>query len=124
MLSLRIERPHLNCADNCSDMISNLPHMISMQILSFLDPVSLARACQVNKQWNELGSEGILWKKWCFMPKWRFSQATEEKQLQKFRDPEDNSIIVSFKFLISFATHQSQKPFFFSVKSCLVETSF
>jgi hypothetical protein len=93
---LKIKQPHYSCVDNCCDMIASLPHIISMQVFSYLDPVSLARACQVNRQWNELGSDGLLWKRWCFMSKWRFSAVTEEKQLIKYRDHVDNSIQVCF----------------------------
>ncbi len=87
--------------DNCCDLIASLPHIISVQVFSYLDPVSLARACQVNQRWNELGSDGLLWKRWCFMPKWRFSAATEEKQQIKYRDPVDNSIQVISKSCFS-----------------------
>jgi hypothetical protein len=37
LLSLKIVKPHSDCAPNCCDMISYLPKIITYQIFSYLD---------------------------------------------------------------------------------------
>ena len=84
LFSLKIVQLHGDCAPNCCDMISYLPKMVSLKIFSYLDPVSLARCCQVSHLWNELANDSLLWKEFCFLSRWRFSLASEAKQLTKY----------------------------------------
>lgn len=84
LFSLKIVQPHSDCLPNCCDMIGYLPKIVSNQIFSNLDPISLARASQVNKAWDELASDQLLWKKFCHMSTWRFSAESEAKQFQKY----------------------------------------
>ena len=100
LLSFKIKQPHYSCEENCCDMITYLPPMIGHQIFSYLDPVSLARACQVNKHWAEIGNESFLWKRLCLLPKYRFSQSTEEKQVKKYRNP-TNEALIQWKSIFS-----------------------
>jgi hypothetical protein len=46
--------------------------------------VSLAKCSLVNRTWHSLATDSPLWKRLCFLPKWRFSPASESKQLQKY----------------------------------------
>lgn len=84
LFSLKIVQLHGDCAPNCCDMITFLPKMVSLKIFSYLDPVSLARCCQVSHLWNELANDSLLWKNFCFLSRWRFSLASEAKQLAKY----------------------------------------
>ncbi|XP_021009964.1 F-box/WD repeat-containing protein 15-like isoform X1 [Mus caroli] len=43
----------------------HLPSLPMMEILSYLDAYSLLQAAQVNKNWNELASSNVLWRKLC-----------------------------------------------------------
>ncbi|XP_017168946.1 F-box and WD-40 domain protein 14 isoform X3 [Mus musculus] len=43
----------------------HLPSVPMMEILSYLDAYSLLQAAQVNKNWNELASSDVLWRKLC-----------------------------------------------------------
>ena len=119
LLSLRIAEPHFDCEANCCDMISLLPKVVSRQVFAYLDPgtmlvfrlrerlighglevslwvsVSLARASQVNTFWYDLASDSLIWRKFCHLPKWRFSAPSEAKQLKKFTDS-DGAIDVGF----------------------------
>nr|AAY68032.1 early ovarian protein-1 [Mus musculus] len=46
-------------------MAIHLPCLPMMKILSYLDAYSLLQAAQVNKDWNELASSDVLWRKLC-----------------------------------------------------------
>lgn len=104
-LSLRLSKLHFECPENCCDFVARLPRIISTQIFAFLDPVSLARACQVNRQWNQIGEYDQLWKRLCHLPKWRFSPSAEEKQLRKYSssnsDDETTNNSVKWKSIFS-----------------------
>jgi F-box/WD-40 domain protein 7 len=86
LFSLKITQPHIDCLPNCCDLIAYLPGIISAQIFSRLDPVSLARCAQVNRSWQDIANDPALWKKLCLEPKWRFSAASEAKQFKKYTD--------------------------------------
>ncbi|XP_011241263.1 F-box and WD-40 domain protein 19 isoform X1 [Mus musculus] len=43
----------------------HLPSLPMMKILSYLDAYSLLQAAKVNKNWNELASSDVLWRKLC-----------------------------------------------------------
>lgn len=102
LFSLKITQPHIDCIPNCCDMITYLPKLMSRKIFSYLDPVSLARCCLVNKVWNEYASDQLLWKKFCHLPKWRFSTASETKQINKNLIKVDNDqSIIDWKTIFS-----------------------
>ena len=52
--------------------------------------MSLARSCQVNRNWNNIGNDKILWKRLCFLSKYRFSLETENKQFEKYKNLDDS----------------------------------
>lgn len=101
LFSLKITQPHINCIPNCCDLISYLPKLISLQIFSYLDPVSLAKCSRVNKTWHELSNDSLLWKRFCFVPKWRFSAASESKQLKKYLNEDNGTMEVNWKEVFS-----------------------
>ena len=43
--------------------------------------VSLCRCASVNRAWYELANEPTLWRTLCRLPKWRLTQAEEQKQM-------------------------------------------
>jgi len=92
LFSLKITQPHIDCMPNCCDQIGYLPRIISVQIFSLLDPVSLARCAQVSRNWQMIANDPLLWKKFCLDPKWRFSLASEFKQLKKYTDIDTKAI--------------------------------
>src|ERR1700760_2635588 len=47
------------------DFISMLPTELSFKILSYLDTVSLCKAAQVCRAWNELAEDDVVWHKMC-----------------------------------------------------------
>uniref|UniRef100_A0A8C6GCD1 F-box and WD-40 domain protein 13 n=1 Tax=Mus spicilegus TaxID=10103 RepID=A0A8C6GCD1_MUSSI len=49
----------------------HLPSLPMMEIFSYLDAYSLLQAAQVNKDWNELASSDVLWRKLC-QKRWLF----------------------------------------------------
>lgn len=72
---------HANCPHNCTDIFYWLPHPISLQILEYLDPISLGRCMQVNRYWNKLCKDVRLWKKLCKVPFYRLSEKVSKEQL-------------------------------------------
>ncbi|XP_021028257.1 F-box/WD repeat-containing protein 15-like isoform X3 [Mus caroli] len=52
-------------------METNLPSLPMMEIFSYLDAYSLLQVAQVNKNWNELASSDVLWRKLC-QKRWFF----------------------------------------------------
>ncbi|CAF0800563.1 unnamed protein product [Didymodactylos carnosus] len=77
---------HRDCPDNCCDLLTNLPFTISLYILSFLDPVSLARSSCVSRLWYSLCSQSELWKKFCRLKKWHLSSTQfDQQQIEKYR---------------------------------------
>ncbi|KAH3820748.1 F-box/WD repeat-containing protein 7-like [Dreissena polymorpha] len=82
LLSVKMEANlHHGCPPNCQDLLTWLPTNQATKILSYLDPVSLCRACQVCKVWNQLSEELSLWRRFCCQPKWRLCKAAEHKQV-------------------------------------------
>uniref|UniRef100_A0A8C6GC35 F-box and WD-40 domain protein 20 n=1 Tax=Mus spicilegus TaxID=10103 RepID=A0A8C6GC35_MUSSI len=49
----------------------HLPRLPLMKIFSYLDAYSLLQAAQVNKNWNELASSDVLWRKLC-QKRWHY----------------------------------------------------
>jgi F-box and WD-40 domain protein MET30 len=47
------------------DFMALLPIELSFKILGYLDTVSLCKAAQVSKQWNQLAEDDIVWHKMC-----------------------------------------------------------
>ncbi|WAR26768.1 SCONB-like protein [Mya arenaria] len=84
LLSVKMEANlHHGCPPNCQDLLTWLPTNQATKILSYLDPVSLCRACQVCKVWSQLSEEQSLWRRFCCQPKWRLCKAAEHKQWKK-----------------------------------------
>jgi F-box/WD-40 domain protein MET30 len=47
------------------DFVSMLPSELSFQILGYLDSVSLCKAAQVSKSWNQVAEDDVVWHKMC-----------------------------------------------------------
>jgi F-box and WD-40 domain protein MET30 len=47
------------------DFISMLPTELSFKVLSYLDTVSLCKAAQVSRRWNDLAEDDVVWHKMC-----------------------------------------------------------
>jgi F-box/WD-40 domain protein MET30 len=47
------------------DFLSVLPNELSFKILSCLDTVSLCKAAQVSRRWNELAEDDVVWHRMC-----------------------------------------------------------
>ena len=47
------------------DFMALLPLELSFKILGYLDTVSLCKAAQVSKRWNQLAEDDIVWHKMC-----------------------------------------------------------
>ncbi|CAJ0907106.1 12057_t:CDS:2 [Entrophospora sp. SA101] len=50
---------------NRIDFFKDLPQEVSLQILSYLDAISLCKAAQVSKKWQELADDNAVWKRIC-----------------------------------------------------------
>lgn len=82
LLSVRMEANlHRGCPPNCQDFLTWLPTPLAAKIMTYLDPVSLCRAAQVCKLWQQLAEEPSLWRRFCCRAKWRLSKAAEHKQV-------------------------------------------
>ena len=78
--------------------LSTLPDIPLANIFSYLNPKDLSRCCCVNRQFNEIGSSLLSWKKWCknvwlldtteSLPnrEWRDAYAEESKKWGKYGD--------------------------------------
>lgn len=92
LLSLELEpRLHHGCPPNCCDRFSWLPYNVSLQVLSFLDPVSLCRASSVCRSWHQLLLDQSLWRRLCSLTKWKLARSVEQKQFIQHMMP-DGSI--------------------------------
>jgi F-box and WD-40 domain protein MET30 len=47
------------------DFLTMLPAELSFKVLSYLDTVSLCKAAQVSRRWNELAEDDVVWHKMC-----------------------------------------------------------
>lgn len=79
---------HHGCPHNCQDLLSWLPPNVTFHVLSFLDPVSLCHASQVNHSWYYMTSDPKLWKALCKASKWQLSPPGEIKHLKMFSLPD------------------------------------
>lgn len=85
MLSVAMEPIlHKTCPPNCQDMLAWLPLNVSSYILSFLDCVTLCRCSQVNRTWNNLASNSLLWQNLCGQLDWQLSRIGEEKERKQY----------------------------------------
>ncbi|CAG0888831.1 unnamed protein product, partial [Darwinula stevensoni] len=87
-LSLRLEYEggmHGRCYPGCMDFVTWFPLHLSLRILSYLDPKSLATCARVSRPWKEVSYHDILWQKLCQLPQWRLSEAGERKHRELHR---------------------------------------
>ncbi len=76
LLSMLLQdKLHMSCPPNCQDFLLWLPSVLAYKILSYLDPVSLAKCSQVCKYWHSLSSAQFLWQNLTMQPTWRLSQS-------------------------------------------------
>eukprot|EP00048_Salpingoeca_helianthica_P014498 m.221972 g.221972 ORF g.221972 m.221972 type:complete len:691 (+) comp15930_c0_seq1:110-2182(+) len=74
---------HATCEAHCRDPLLQLPTDLALRVLSFLDPVSLARMALVCRAWRALCFEPSLWRRHALAAAIRLSPASEEQQLQQ-----------------------------------------
>ncbi|NP_796043.1 F-box domain containing protein isoform 1 [Mus musculus] len=60
----------------------HLPRLPLMEIFSYLDAYSLLQVAQVNKNWNELASSDVLWRKLC-QKRWFYCNMVTQQLLGK-----------------------------------------
>jgi len=53
--------------------------------------VSLCQCLSVCRRWRQLANDALLWRRLCSRPKWRLSQAAEQKQLLRFLLPDGST---------------------------------
>jgi len=82
------DKLHINCPSNCQDFFQWLPPVLSYKILTYLDPVSLARCMQVCKHWQSLANCEFLWQRLSLLPPWRLSPAGHQRQTSLFLERE------------------------------------
>lgn len=75
------DKLHFNCPPNCQDFLLWLPSALAYKILSFLDPVSLARCSLVCKYWHNLSNAQFLWQHLSMQPTWRLTQEGHLRQM-------------------------------------------
>lgn len=75
------DKLHAHCPPNCQDFLLWLPRVLTHKILSYLDPVSLARCLQVCRHWKSLASSESLWQRLSYQEPWKLSQAGHSKQI-------------------------------------------
>ncbi|XP_065066535.1 uncharacterized protein LOC135692378 [Rhopilema esculentum] len=75
---------HKDCPPNCQDLLTWLPAAVIYHILKYLDPVSLARASQVNRAWLGYCSDERLWQTFCIYPDMQLSPTREREQTIKY----------------------------------------
>ncbi|XP_043193054.1 F-box/WD repeat-containing protein 7-like [Amphibalanus amphitrite] len=87
LLSVRLQNSlHERCPPNCQDLLSWLPAHVVSKVLSYLDPVSLARCSAVCRQWRVLAGGRLLWRRLCALSEWQVSPETHRKQVAEFTD--------------------------------------
>ena len=89
LLSMLLQdKLHINCPSNCQDFLLWLPPVLSYKILSYLDPVSLARCAQVCHHWQSLVNAEFLWQRLSRLPPWKLSPAGHQRQISLFLEQE------------------------------------
>ena len=82
LLSMLLQdKLHMSCPPNCQDFLLWLPPVLAYKILSYLDPISLAKCSQVCRYWQTLSNAQFLWQKLSFKPMWRLSHAGHQRQI-------------------------------------------
>jgi len=81
---------HALCQPGCGDFLQHLPPQVVRHIVSFLDPSSLAAALQVSKFWHQIMSQNWIWKRLCFLPKWRLALKENRDQLERHGKVKDD----------------------------------
>ena len=67
----------------CGDLLRRLPPQVVRKIIGYLDPHTLASALQVSKFWNEMFSSEWIWKRLCYLPRWRLSPKENRNQISR-----------------------------------------
>ena len=82
LLSMLLQdKLHISCPPNCQDFLLWLPPVLAYKILSYCDPISLARCSQVCRYWQTLANTQFLWQKMSLKRTWRLSHAGHQKQM-------------------------------------------
>jgi len=74
---------HSLCQPGCGDLLRRLPPQVVRKIIGYLDPHTLASALQVSKFWNEMFSSEWIWKRLCYLPRWRLSPKENRNQISR-----------------------------------------
>lgn len=84
LLSMLLQdKLHMSCPPNCQDFLLWLPTVLAYKILSYLDPVSLAKCSQVCKFWHSLSNSQFLWQNLMARPTWKLSQSGHRQHLRQ-----------------------------------------
>ena len=98
LLSMLLQdKLHMSCPPNCQDFLLWLPSVLAYKILSYLDPVSLAKCSQVCKYWNSLSNAQFLWQNLTVQPQWRLSQGGHLQHLRQINLNTENDKKLSWK---------------------------
>ena len=82
LLSMLLQdKLHISCPPNCQDFLLWLPPLLSYKILSYLDPISLAKCSQVCRYWQTLTNTQFLWQNLALHPTWRLGHAGHHRQM-------------------------------------------
>lgn len=84
LLSMLLQdKLHVSCPPNCQDFLLWLPTVLAYKILSYLDPVSLAKCSQVCKYWHSISSAQFLWQNLMKWQTWKLSQTGHRQHLRQ-----------------------------------------
>lgn len=97
------DKLHMSCPPNCQDFLLWLPTVLAYKILSYLDPVSLAKCSQVCKYWHSLSSAQFLWQNLAMQSTWKLSQTGHLQHLKQINFNSDGDKKISWKKVFSLA---------------------
>jgi len=107
LLSMLLQdKLHMSCPPNCQDFLLWLPPVLAYKILSYLDPISLAKCSQVCRYWQTLSNAQFLWQKLSFKPMWRLSHAGHQRQINLILE-QNNRICWKKVFAERFRLHRN-----------------
>lgn len=91
------DKLHMSCPPNCQDFLLWLPSVLAYKILSYLDPVSLAKCSQVCKYWDSLSNSQFLWQNLMMQPTWKLSQSGHFQHLRQIKLSSEGGKKLSWK---------------------------
>jgi len=80
---------HALCQPGCGDLMRRLPPQVVRKIIGYLDPQTLISALQVSKFWHDMFSSQWIWKRLCYLPRWRLSPKDNLLQMSQHQHHTD-----------------------------------